>query len=91
MENRTLIKFREHMNKQQDDIKFPITGMFIFSKIVELQNLRLLEKISKKKMADPDERESFVDEFHKVSYHIPEEAENLRQEKYQAQLQKFIK
>lgn len=91
MEKRTLSNFRQHLRKQEDDIKFPISGMFIFSKIVEKQNLKLLEKIAGKKFADPDEREFFVEQFHKVSYHIPEEAENKGQEKLQAQLQKFIK
>tara|TARA_B100000123_G_C25384098_1_gene277135 strand:- start:3 stop:278 length:276 start_codon:yes stop_codon:yes gene_type:complete len=91
MEKRTLSNFREHLRKQEDDIKFPISGMFIFSKIVEKQNLKLLEKIAEKKFADPDEREFFVEQFHKVSYHIPEEAENKGQEKLQVQLQKFIK
>ena len=91
MEKRTLSNFRVHLRKQEDDIKFPITGMFIFSKMVEKQNLKLLEKISEKKFSDPDEREFFVEQFHKVSYHIPEEAENKGQEKLQAQLQKFIK
>ena len=58
--------------------------------MVEKQNLKL-EKIAENKFADPDEREFFVEQFHKVSYHIPEEAENKGQEKLQVQLQKFIK
>lgn len=91
MDKRTLSNFREHLRKQEDDIKFPITGMFIFSKMVEKQNMNLLEKIAEKKFADPDEREFFIEQYHKISYHIPEEAENKAQEKLQAQLQKFIK
>ena len=91
MEKRTLSNFREHLRKQEDDIKFPITGMFILSKMIEKQNLKFLEKIAEKKFADPDEKEFFIEQFHKVSYHIPEEAENKSQEKLQSQLQKFIK
>ena len=91
MEKRTLSNFRQHLRKQEDDIKFPISGMFIFSKMVEKQNLKLLEKIAGKKFSDPDEREFFVEQFHKITYHIPEEAENKAQEKLQSQLQKFIK
>ena len=91
MEKRTLTNFRNHMRKQEDDIKFPITGMFIFSKMIEKQNLKLLENIASKKFSDPDEKEFFIDQFHKISYHIPEEAENKQQETLQKQLQKFIK
>lgn len=91
MEKRTITNFRDHLQKQEDDIHFPISGMLVFSKIIEKQNLKLLQKIASKKFADPDERESFIEQFHKVSYHIPEEAENKRQEKLQQQLQRFVK
>ena len=59
--------------------------------MIEKQNLKFLEKIFENKFADPDEKEFFIEQFHKVSYHIPEEAENKSQEKLQSQLQKFIK
>ena len=91
MEKRTLSNFRQHLSKQEDDIKFPITGKFIFSKIIDKQNMRLLEKIASKKFSDPDEKEFFIEQFHKISYHIAETAENKRQEQFQKELQKFVK
>ena len=65
--------------------------MLIFSKIIELQNLKMLERIASKKFSDTDEKELFIEQFHKVGFHIPEEADNKRQEKLQAQLQRYIK
>tara|TARA_B100000795_G_scaffold265445_1_gene247286 strand:+ start:1348 stop:1623 length:276 start_codon:yes stop_codon:yes gene_type:complete len=91
MTKRTLSKLKKHLNKEQDNIKFPITGISIIAKIIEVQNKKFLEKISKKKIYDPDEKEYFIDQFNKVSYHIPEKSENMRQEKLQKQLQQLIK
>jgi hypothetical protein len=90
MEKRTLSNFKQHLKKETDDIKFPITGLFIFSKIIEYQNIKLLEKIAKKKFSDQDEKENFIDKFNKISYHIPEET-NTREEGLQYELQKFVK
>ena len=96
MEKRTLHNLRKHLNKVEeeegiDDIEFPISGIYIFSKMMEIQNKNLLEKISKKKNFDKEDTEYFIDEFNKINYQIPEEAENSRQEKLQEQLQRLIK
>ena len=88
MEKRTLAHMRKSMKSEEekDNIKFPISGLFIMSKIIEEQNKALLVRISNKKFADRDEREHFIDQFLKVSYHIPEIAENDNQERHQIYL-----
>ena len=53
--------------------------------------MKLLEKNRIKKFSDPDEKEFFIEQFHKISYHIAETAENKRQEQFQKELQKFVK
>lgn len=89
MEKRTLDKMKKNI-KKQELIKFPVSGMLIISKIIENQNLLLLKKIADKKFLNQDEKEIFIEEYHKINYHIPEIV-NKMQEDYQTELQKFVK
>ena len=89
MEKRTLNRFKKNLEKP-DIVKFPITGLSIISMIIENQNLLLLKKIADKKFSTQEEKDNFIEEFHKISYHIPELA-SKNQENYQKELQKFIK
>jgi hypothetical protein len=88
MEKRTLAHMRKSMKteEEKDSIKFPISGLFIISKMLEEQNRMMLVKIANKKFADKEDREHFIDQYLKVSYHIPEIAENDNQER----LQKYL-
>jgi hypothetical protein len=88
MEKRTLAHMRKSMKTEEEKgcIKFPISGLFIISKMIEEQNKALLVKISNKKFAGREDREHFIEQFLKVSYHIPEIAENDNQER----LQKYL-
>jgi hypothetical protein len=86
MEKRTLSNFIKNTQTQEENIKIPAEGIFIISKMLEHQNKVLLEKIAKKKFSDPEEREMFVEQFHKIGFHIPEIAETNNQES----LQKFL-
>ena len=88
MEKRTLAKILKNINNSNTNssITLPVSGMFIISNILEEQNLRLLNKIANKKFSDLDEREHFIQEYHKVGYHIPELAETFIQER----LQKYL-
>ncbi len=86
MEKRTLSNFIKNIKTHEEEIKLPAEGMYIISKLIEQQNKILLERIAKKKFSDPEEREIFVEQFHKVGYHIPEIAEMDNQER----LQKYL-
>jgi|TARA_B110000305_G_C18986016_1_gene423874 hypothetical protein len=88
MEKRTLAHMLKSMklDEEKSNIKFPISGLFIISAMVEAQNKALLIKIANKKFSDRDEREHFIEQFLKVSYHVPEIAENENQER----LQKYL-
>ena len=54
--------------------------------MIEEQNRILLGKIANKKFSDSEEKEQFIEQYLKVSYHIPEIAENHNQER----LQKYL-
>ena len=87
MEKRTLANMRQSVKKEDESsIKFPIPGLYIVSKMIEEQNRQLLLKIAGKKIAIKEERENFLEQYLKVSYHIPEIAENENEEK----LQKYL-
>ena len=86
MEKRTLSNFIKNTQTHEEEIKLPAEGLFIISKIIEQQNRFLLDRIARKKFSDPEEREMFVEQFHKVGYHIPEIAETYNQES----LQKYL-
>ena len=87
MEKRTLAHMRQSVKKEDEsNIKFPIPGLYIISKMIEEQNRQLLLKIASKKITDKEERENFLEQYLKVSYHIPEIAENDNEEK----LQKYL-
>jgi len=86
MEKRTLSNFIKNTQTHEENIKIPAEGIFIISKMIENQNKFLLEKIAKKKFSDPEEREMFIEQFHKVGFHIPEIAETYNQES----LQKYL-
>ena len=90
MEKRTLNRLKKNF-KKPETTNFPISGLFIISKVIENQNLMLLKKIADRKFSTQEEKENFIEEFHKISYHIPEVADSYNQEKYQIELQKFIK
>ena len=75
------------MEKSSDhNIKLPVSGMYIISRIIEEQNYLLLKKIAKNKFSNQEDREAFIEEYHKINYHIPEISENHQQEK----LQKYL-
>ena len=86
MEKRTLSNFIKHTQTKEENIKLPAEGIYIISKIIEQQNRVFLENIARKKFSDLEEREMFVEQFHKVGFHIPEIAETNNQES----LQKFL-
>ena len=86
MEKRTLSNFIKNTQTHEEEIKLPAEGMYIISKIIEQQNKFLLERIAIRKFADLEEQEMFVEQFHKVGFHIPEIAENINQES----LQKYL-
>ena len=56
------------------------------SKMIEEQNRIMLVKIANKKFSDREDIEHFVEQYLKISYHIPEIAENDNQER----LQKYL-
>jgi hypothetical protein len=88
MEKRTLAHMRKSMKSEEEkeDIKFPISSLFIISKMIEEQNRIMLVKIANKKFSDREDIEHFVEQYLKISYHIPEIAENDNQER----LQKYL-
>ena len=88
MEKRTLAHMRQSMktDEKKSKIRFPISGLFIISQMIEEQNRILLGKIANKKFSDSEEKEQFIEQYLKVSYHIPEIAENHNQER----LQKYL-
>ena len=53
--------------------------------MIEEQN-RFFGKIANKKFSDSEEKEQFIEQYLKVSYHIPEIAEIHNQER----LQKYL-
>ena len=88
MEKRTLNRMKKNI-KKQETIKFPISSMLIISKIIENQNLLFLKKLADKKFRNQDDKDNFIEEYHKINYHIPEIVKKT-QEEYQNELQKFI-
>ena len=86
MEKRTLAHMRKSVKTEDETTKFPISGLYIISKIIEEQNKNLLHKIANKKISSSEEKEIFIEKFFKVCYHIPEIADNENQERLQQYL-----
>jgi len=89
---RTISSMRKN-KKKRDNTKtsiFPLQGIYVMSEIIRKQNLVLLEKIADEYINSEEEKETFIKQFSKPNYYVPEITESLAEEKSQAILLKTM-
>ena len=89
---RTISSMRKN-KKKRDNTKtsiFPLKGIYVMSEIIRKQNLVLLEKIADEYINSEEEKETFIKQFSKPNYYVPEITETTAEEKSQAILLKTM-
>ena len=89
---RTISSMRKN-KKKRDNTKtsiFPLKGIYVMSEIIRKQNLVLLEKIADEYINSEEEKETFIKQFSKPNYYVPEVTETPAEEKSQAILLKTM-
>tara|TARA_B100000963_G_C22573728_1_gene647351 strand:+ start:498 stop:818 length:321 start_codon:yes stop_codon:yes gene_type:complete len=89
---RTISSMRKN-KKKRDNTKtsiFPLQGIYVMSEIIRKQNLILLEKIADEYINSEEEKETFIKQFSKPNYYVPEITETQAEEKSQAILLKTM-
>ena len=89
---RTISSMRKN-KKKRDNTKtsiFPLQGIYVMSEIIRKQNLVLLEKIADEYINSEEEKETFINQFSKPNYYVPEITETQAEEKSQAILLKTM-
>lgn len=72
-------------DKKKNNI-FPISGIYIFSELIKMQNKAFLKSIADDMIKSEEEREIFIEKYSKLNYQIPEIVENHSKE----DMQKYI-
>ncbi len=89
---RTISSMRKN-KKKRDNAKtsiFPLQGIYVMSEIIRKQNLVLLELIADEFINSEEEKETFIKQFSKPNYYVPEITETLAEENSQAILLKTM-
>ena len=89
---RTISSMRKN-KKKRDNAKtsiFPLQGIYVMSEIIRKQNLVLLEQIADEFINSEEEKETFIKQFSKPNYYVPEITETLAEENSQAILLKTM-
>ena len=89
---RTISSMRKN-KKKRDNAKtsiFPLQGIYVMSEIIRKQNLVLLDQIADEFINSEEEKETFIKQFSKPNYYVPEITETLAEENSQAILLKTM-